>query len=74
MLFFIIVLILSAKGKGESFYKFIIVDLKKQPYDKHHKAAVIVPVYKFLKMTLYLILHGKHTIVIKQEIPFVHNQ
>jgi len=57
MLFFMIVSMLGTKKQNhivEYYYK-----LKKQPYSKHHKVAIIACINKFLKFTHHLIIHEK---------------
>jgi len=59
ILFFMIVSMLAAKGKSTNHIVDYYYKLKEQPYNKHHKVAVIACINKFLKVTFHLILHNK---------------
>lgn len=59
MLFFMIVSMLATKGKGSNHIVDYYYKLKGQPYNKHHKVAVIACINKFLRMAYHLILHGQ---------------
>lgn len=58
ILFFMIVSMLAAKGKGTNHIVEYYYKLKEQPYNKHHKVAVIACVNKFLKIAFHLIQHN----------------
>lgn len=55
ILYFMIVSMLSAKGKQINHLVDYYYKLKKQPYNKHHKVAVVACMNKFLKVTFHLI-------------------
>lgn len=57
ILFYMIVSMLSAKGKKINHLTDYYFKLKKQPYNKHHKVAVVACMNKFLKVAFHLIQH-----------------
>lgn len=57
ILYFMIVSMLSAKEKNTNHIVDYYYKLKKQPYNKHHKVAVIACMNKFLKVAFHLIQH-----------------
>ena len=70
ILFFMIVSMLSAKGKGTNHIVDYYYKLKEQPYNKHHKVATIACVNKFLRIALHLI---QHNILYDYEIATTHS-
>ena len=57
ILFYMVVSMLSAKGKKINHFTDYYFKLKKQPYNKHHKVAVVACMNKFLKVAFHLIQH-----------------
>lgn len=57
ILFFMIGSMLSAKGKKINHFTDYYFKLKKQPYNKHHKVAIVACMNKFLKVAFHLIQH-----------------
>ena len=57
ILFYMIVSMLSAKEKEINHFTDYYFKLKKQPYNKHHKVAVVACMNKFLKVAFHLIQH-----------------
>lgn len=57
ILFFMIISMLSAKGKQINHLTDYYFKLKGQPYNKHHKVAIVACMNKFLKVAFHLIQH-----------------
>ncbi len=57
ILFFMLGSMLSAKDKQINHFTDYYFKLKKQPYNKHHKVAIVACMNKFLKVAFHLIQH-----------------